>query len=146
MKTTRSFKLVRLLALALLATVVSAGLLSAEDFEGKFTLPCEAKWGLATLPAGDYSFRLNTVVAPYTITVRGENGNAMIMAWGNSDSGVSGRSELILVRRGKTGTVRALHLAEAGRIFTYAAPKGEPQLLAQTPVLIQRVPLSVSGK
>lgn len=45
MTNTRTSTLIRVVFLALLATVISAGLLSAEDFQGKFTLPFEAKWG-----------------------------------------------------------------------------------------------------
>ncbi len=58
MKQTRSFTTVRLAVFALLATVVFAGLLSAEDYRGKFTLPFEAKWGTAALPPGDYTFEV----------------------------------------------------------------------------------------
>lgn len=148
MTNTRTFTLIRVVFLALLATVVSAGLLSAEDFQGKFTLPFEAKWGLATLPPGDYAFRINPAVAPYTVQVQREGkGVAIITASdGRSESGPSGQSQLIVVRRGKKGTIRALQLAEAGVVLSYTAPKAERQLLAQAPELIQRIPLSVSGK
>jgi len=146
MTKTRIFTLIRMVFLALLAMVVSAGLLSAEDFAGKFTLPFEAKWGQATLPAGDYSFRLNTARSPYTVTVRGQDKAAMIMSEGTSTKGASDRSELVVVRRGRTGTIRALHLNEVGLTFFYVTPKGERQLLAQGPVLIQRIAVSVSGK
>jgi len=145
MEKTLNFRFFRLAILALLATVVSAGLLSAEDYVGKFTLPFQAKWGRATLPAGDYSFQLNTARSPYTVTVRGQDKAAMIMSDGTSNKDVSTRSELVVVRRGRTGTIRALHLNEVGTFF-YVPPKGERQLLAQAPELIQRIPILVSGK
>ncbi len=146
MTNTRTSTLIRVVFLALLAAVASAGLLSAEDLVGKFTLPIEAKWGLATLPAGDYQFNLNAAVSPYTVTVRGQDKTVMIMSGGVSSKDVSDRSELVVVRRGRTGTIRALHLKEVGRTFFYVPPKGERQLLAQGPVLIQRIRVSVSGK
>ena len=146
MEKTLNFRFFRLAIVALLATVVSAGLLSAEDIVGKFTLPFEAKWGLATLPAGDYQFNLNTAVSPYTVTLRGQDKTVMIMSEGASSEDVSNRSELVIVRKGRTGTIRALHLSDVGRTFLYAPSKGERQLLAQGPVLIQRIAVSVSGK
>lgn len=72
---------------------------------------------------------------------------AMITANGGRTRGkVAGPSALIIVRRGRTGFVRALRLAEVGATLEYQPPKGERQMLAQAPELIQRIPLSVSGK
>ena len=144
----RTSTLVRMVFLALLAAVASAGLLSAQDVQGTFTLPFEAKWGLATLPAGDYSFKLDTASGPHIATVRqGQRYVALINAnAGDTRGKVTGPSALIIVRRGRTGFVRTLRLAEAGRTLEYLPPKGERQMLAQAPELIQRIPLSVSGK
>jgi hypothetical protein len=58
MKSTRSLKSVRILLLAVLAAALSASLASAQDYEGKFTLPFEARWGMAVLPPGDYTFHV----------------------------------------------------------------------------------------
>jgi hypothetical protein len=148
MDKTLNFRFFRLAIVALLATVVSAGLLSAEDTIGTFTLPFEAKWGQAILPAGDYSFKLNTASYPSIATVRqGQRSAAFIMANAGLTRGkVDGPSALIIVRRGRTGFVRALRLAEVGATLEYLPPKGERQMLAQGPVLIQRIAVSVSGK
>lgn len=148
MNNARSFTLVRLVFLALLAASLSAGLASAQNYKGQFTLPFEARWGVATLPPGDYSFRLDTAVAPYMAHIQREGQTvAMIMAnGGSSDSSPSERSQLIVVRHGKQGTIRALQLAEAGRAFFYTVPKAERQLLAQAPELIQRIPITMTGK
>ena len=59
MKSTRSLNSVRILLLAVLAAGLSASLARAQEYEGKFTLPFEARWGMAVLPPGDYSFRVN---------------------------------------------------------------------------------------
>ena len=148
MEKTLNFRSFRLAILALLATVVSAGLLGAQDFKGTFTLPFEAKWGEAILPAGDYSFKLNTASYPSITTVRqGRRNVAFIMANAGSTRGkVADPSALIIVRRGRTGFVRALRLAEAGATLVYQPPEGERQMLAQGPVLIQSIPVLVSGK
>ncbi|MBZ5516459.1 MAG: hypothetical protein LAN62_16730 [Acidobacteriia bacterium] len=146
MNNTRSFTLVRVAFLALLATVLSAGLLSAEDYRVTFTLPCEARWGEATLPPGDYSMIVDTA-SPYKVTViRGENGRRFVLPMGINDHQFAGRSVLVLVRHGGQGTVRALRLTGPGLVFSYAPPKGESRLLAQAPELIQRIPVGASGK
>jgi hypothetical protein len=128
----------------LLATALSAGLLSAEDLKGTFTLPFEVRWGTAILPAGDYSFQLDN--SNYIVTIRGENQAAMVLSPSRRDDNQSGSSALIVVRHGKRGTVRALRLPEQNVVFTYPARKGEPPMLAQAPELIQRIPVVVSGK
>jgi hypothetical protein len=155
MTKTRTFTLIRVVFLALLATALSAGLLSAEDYKGTFTLPIEARWGSATLPPGDYSFTVNTAFANHLAKVTDQDGNwvAMIMASGTSERQFSGRNALFLVRRGRVGTVRALHLAtrgtdspKGGLVLYYSPPKSEPPLLAQAPELLQRIPVVASGK
>jgi hypothetical protein len=150
MNKTPRFTIARLGLLALLATVVSAGLLSAEDYKGTFTLPFEVRWGSAVLPAGDYSFTIDTARDSQRATVRWENGAAMVMPSSISDRQFDGHSALILTRRGHRGTVRALALAtpgtgsrKGGLVFSYAPPKGEAPLLAQAPELIQRIPVTL---
>jgi hypothetical protein len=58
MKSMRNFTLLKLAMGSLLAICFNAGYANAQTVAGKFTLPFEARWGQATLPAGDYSFRL----------------------------------------------------------------------------------------
>lgn len=177
MNKTRNLTIIRVVFLALVGTTLSAGLLRAEDYKGSFTLPFEIRWGNATLPAGDYTFTIETDKVPNLATVRGENRAAMIIATGKSDSQFSGRSSLLLARRGRTGVVRELHLAipglkpstsrqdvrvydrgklvsnvetqtpnQGGIVFVYSPPKGEPSMLAQTPELIQRIPILIASK
>ena len=143
---TRTSTLIRVVFLALLATVASVGLLSAEDYRGKFTLPFETKWGGATLPPGDYTLQLNTGVPPYTVRVSGDGAGAFISTWDVSNGKGSGRSSLIIVRNGPKGTVLALQLADRGMVFTYRLPKGERQMLAQKPELFQRLLIVASAK
>jgi hypothetical protein len=58
MKTMKNFTLLKLAMGSLLAICFNAGFANAQNVAGKFTLPFEAHWGQATLPAGDYSFML----------------------------------------------------------------------------------------
>ena len=172
-----TFRLIPVVFLAVLAMTVGAGPLCAENHKGSFTLPFEVRWGTAVLPAGDYTFTIDTDKGPNLATIRGDNGAAMIIANGKSDRQFSGRSSLVLARRGRTGVVRELHLAipglkpaysrqdvrvydrgtlvsnvetqtptEGGIVFTYSPPKGEPSMLAQTPELIQRIPILMASK
>jgi hypothetical protein len=61
----RSLKLLNLLALVALALCFSAGLGKAQDvYKGTFTLPFEAHWAGAVLPAGEYTISLPSTNAP----------------------------------------------------------------------------------
>jgi len=144
MTNNRTSTFIRVVLLALLTAVASVGLLSAEDSKGTFTLPFEVRWGKAVLPAGDYSFKIDNT--NYVITIRGENLAAMVLSPTPSPNKHAGSSELIIARQGKQGTVRALRLAEQNVVFSYPALRGEPPMLAQTPELLQRVPILFASK
>ena len=177
MNKTPKFNMIGAILLAVLGAALSAGPLRAEDLIGKFTLPIEARWGQATLPPGDYSFRINPEVAPYMATVSGPEGTFFLNAAASSDQKFSGRSSLVLARRGRTGVVREMHLAipglkpstsredvrvydrgtlvsnvetkssnQGGIALIYSAPKGEPAVIAQTPELIQRIPILIAAR
>ena len=148
MKSIRSLKSVRILLLAVLAAGLSASLASAQDYEGKFTLPFEARWGTAVLPAGDYSFRINTNnYSCIALVSQGGRGVAFIMPDTAASRGeVAGSSALIAVRSAGSYRIRALQLAEAGVVLEYSPPKAERQILAQLPVHFQRVPVIAAGK
>ncbi len=148
MKISQRFKSVRILLLAVLAVGLSAGAASAQTFEGKFTLPFEARWGKAVLPAGDYTFNVDPDTAPYIVVLRHKQKG---VAYVTTDSVISrdafsGSSALIAVRSGGKYRIRTLHLANAGVVLGYAFPKAERQFIAQAPVLLQRIPVSVQGK
>ncbi len=139
------FRTVRIVLLGVVAMLGSASLLSAVEYQGKFTLPFEVRWGKATLPAGDYTFKLNMDVHPYTVKVTGKDGAVFVPADGTYNDEVSGRSEFIVVRQRGTGIIRALRLAREGLVFTYRLPKGQLQLMAEDPLLIQRIPITIIG-
>jgi hypothetical protein len=148
MKSTRSLKSVRILLLAVLAAGLSASLASAQEYEGKFTLPFEARWGMAVLPAGDYSFRVDPSQNPCIGLVRqGTRGVAFVMADGGAGKGeVAGSSALIAVASAGSYRIRALRLAQAGVVLEYSPPKAERPILAEQLVLLQRVALIAAAK
>ena len=144
MKSTRSLKSVRILLLAVLAAGLSASLVSAQEYEGKFTLPFEARWGGAVLPAGDYSFSLDR--GHIALVRQGRRGVAFIATSKATRGEVAGSSALIAVASAGSYRIRALRLAEAGVVLEYMPPKAERQILAQQPMLLQRVPVIAVGK
>ena len=66
MKSVRSYIMIGCLAIA---AVVNAGLASAQVVTGQFRLPFAAHWGMATLPAGDYTFKLDHVNSQGTLAL-----------------------------------------------------------------------------
>ncbi|MFB3923014.1 MAG: hypothetical protein ACE145_14920 [Terriglobia bacterium] len=145
MKAIRNHEWLKVLLLAAFVACLAGGVASAQDFKGSFTLPFEARWGKAILPAGDYTFTVNLARAPFLTTIRGENGTVMVM-WQSADSRANlEQSELILVPRAGKYTVRALNVAGFGT-YSYGVSRGKQIVLAQNaePVLYRRV--RVTGK
>jgi hypothetical protein len=146
MKSIQSFNSVRILLLAVLAAGLSASLASAQEFEGKFTLPFEARWGQAVLPPGDYTFTVNDASSGKNIIVRGDSLTVIVFSNGGiSDYKDTEHSELIAVRSGGGYRIVALQLAPLGLSLQYMMPKTEREVLAQAPQLIQRVSVRMGG-
>ena len=71
MKTNRNLLVASILG-AVLAISLCAGLASAQlVFRGKFTLPYDVSWQSTVLPAGEYSFTMDSLARPVRIIVRG---------------------------------------------------------------------------
>jgi hypothetical protein len=146
MKSIQNHSWMKVLVLAAFVACLSAGLASAQEFKGSFTLPFDAQWGGTTLPAGDYSFRINTARAPYVAHVRGEQGSIMVLAQSISDRPSPGHSELVIANSRGKSAVRALCLAELGVVLSYgkSQPQGSALARHEEPILYRRV--SVTGK
>src|SRR5437870_2389992 len=120
MKSIRNWKLVKHLGLAALALCSFAVLGNAQAaYQGKFTLPVEARWGGSILPAGDYTFTLPSTAAPYVLYVRGEGKAAIIIAAAAETKVVSDHPQLNLVNTGDGYAVRALEAPALGLTFVY---------------------------
>jgi len=134
--------LLRFLGLVLLAVCFNAGHAGAQVFQGKFTLPFEARWGRATLPAGDYSVTLDSANPMCTLKLqRGNRVVAMILAQAK-DMNNSGRAELTVVR----GTVRALNLPSIGMVLQYAPHHFNHLTAPEERAIAQVVPVTTTGK
>jgi len=117
----RISSLIKFSGLALLAACFVAGHANAQVLQGKFTLPFQARWGQTILPAGEYSFKLDSVRPSCTLQLyRGRNAVAMILAQ-SYDWTSSGQAELTVVG----GTVRSLNLPDIGVVLHYAPQRAK---------------------
>jgi hypothetical protein len=152
-------------AFALAATVLSVGPAFAQrldkvNAQGKFTLPFEAQWGKATLPAGQYSFQAGRAQGgAQMISVSGETKGSQqtfVIVAAHDASTNANTSELVCIRQGHTGIVRALVLTNLGETMYFSIPKNERlmaktrsgktrTLVAQAPELIQCIPVEAAG-
>jgi hypothetical protein len=138
----RISSLIRFLGLALLAACFVAAHANAQVFQGKFTLPSQARWGQATLPAGDYSFTLDSVGTTSTLRLyRGRNGVGMILPQSYNKT-YSGRAELTV----EQGTVRTLRLPEIGIVLQFAPHRPKHLTAPEERQLAQLVPVAAVGK
>ena len=124
MKSTRSLNSVRILLLAVLAAGLSASLARAQEYEGKFTLPFEARWGMAVLPPGDYSFRVNPSHKPCIALVSQGRQYVAFITTNNTPGGeVAGSSALIAVRSAGSYRIRALGWQRRGGVSSTCSPR-----------------------
>ncbi|SRR6266568_1000400 len=134
MKMMGNLKFLSQLGLAVLALSLSPGLGRAQEpYKGKFTLPFEAHWGGAVLPAGDYTISMPTTAAPYLLFVRGEGKTVFLLAQGVSEEPASDDSKLIVINAAGTETIRSLKAGQIGLAFDYSMPKSKmPPMPAST--------------
>jgi hypothetical protein len=106
--------------LAISSTTLFTAAAQAQHVEGSFTLPYTVHWGLATLPAGNYTFEAPSSSEPFILTVRGKGTSAMIMAQGRTTLTANG-SSLQIANEGNGAVVSSLQLAPYGLIFQYGS-------------------------
>lgn len=127
----------------LIAAFVITGLANAQTVVGSFTLPYEAKWVMATLPAGTYQFTLEGRDSRFFVQ-NGTKGVALVLAFPSHITRVSNDSSLIVVRRGNRAVIQAVKLGCIGTVYDYSVPKDmKPALIAQERGFV-RVPITAS--
>jgi hypothetical protein len=141
------YRMLVIAAFALAAIGLSAIPASAQPVcKGSFTLSHEVRWQNATLPAGDYTFVMQSLASPSRITLKGPNGYQFITALVESKTD-SNRSMLIVENRGGRSTIAELRLSAIGRSFRYAVPKApENAEVAQGPVTREQIVVAVNAK
>jgi hypothetical protein len=141
----------RILAIAgvgLFGICASAGQAAAQTVAGgSFTLSHEIRWQNATLPAGDYTFSLNSVSVLKPMIIKGSNGSVFELAAVVSDRRIDGPSVLVLEQRAGTFFVRELDLAKADLEIQYTVPKTQrnEKVLAQSPASTERVLVAMAN-
>jgi len=127
-----------------LVSFLTAGFAGAKPREcvGDFTLTSETRWGTAILPPGHYTFELDE--ANDLITVRGQNRAVIFVSRHDEDNRVDSNALILASRDGKH-VVRALRLASERKVFFFAVPKETLKAVAQGPVLIERMPVTLNG-
>jgi hypothetical protein len=129
------------IAITLVAVCASANSASAQSaYAGTFTLTEEVRWGSATLPAGDYSFVLQSQGLPAKIVVRGSNGAHFVTTVSSDHQNWDRPSSLKIQRVGNTRVVSELYLAQIQLELRYHVP-GLPkdEQLAMGPVSTETV-------
>ena len=134
-------------AFAFAAVCASAVPASAQSAcKGSFTLSHEVRWQNATLPAGDYTFDMQSVNTPSRMIVKGPNGSKFIAAVVADEN--AGEDSMLIVENRATGSyVKELRLSAIGRTFRYSVPKAPKDVeLAQGPATTERILVAVNVK
>ena len=137
MKTNRKFTVLGLLVLGMLVAGFNA---KAAAFQGKFTLTSATRWGQAMLPAGDYSFTLDSDYPGSRVTIfRGTQGVALIQTPVVNHI-ESGRSEIVM----HDGTVREVNLPTIGVSLDYPTHNAGHRAAPQEPQLAKVIPVTAT--
>jgi hypothetical protein len=149
MKTHRN----RLLAMAVIGLVAigayaSPAAAQSSRSAGRFTLAHEVRWQGWVLPAGDYTFSLQSAALPALVTVRGPDGSTSILATATDATPKSRDSALTIERRGGARFVSEMYLADVGLHIFYRVPKipKSEQLLVQGPATTEQVLIAMAKK
>jgi hypothetical protein len=108
-------------------------------FKGSFTLTSDVRWGQANLPAGDYTFTLESNAIPARIVVRGANGSQFVLTSSRNLKSIDAPSNLQIVRRNGESRVSQLYLADLHMILNYERSKSKDKELAMGPVTTEQV-------
>jgi hypothetical protein len=165
MKTIRRLTILAGLSMAVLALGVTGAKaqqgpsLSVTNLHGTFTLPLDAQWGRMTLPAGTYTFQYGSINGSNYVEVEGAtkgspHGLINVQQPGSTSAE---KNAIVCVRAGDALVVRALEMPAIGQAANFAMPRGAQltaqrrigsanKLLAEAPMLIQRVPVTLIGR
>lgn len=147
MKSTLNRTLLKLAMGSLLAICFNAGFANAQQtMGGTFTLPFEAHWGQATLPAGDYSFLLEKGPNAKVQVIRAGKPVAFAVDRGYSTD-ASGAMSLTVVRNRAGYSVRDLNLPGIGKVLHYAPAQPKRDSAARERAIAQlTIPVTATGK
>lgn len=163
MKTIRSLMSIAGLSLAILvlgASGAKAQAVGTTHFAGTLTLPLETHWGPMALPAGHYTVQFGTQTnGARLVEIRGTAKNSpqgVILAGPLGDA--SGKANVVVcLREGNTLIVRSLEMPAIGKSIKFSLQHGTELMakngkhngyiqLAEAPMLVQRIPVTLNAK
>jgi hypothetical protein len=118
-------KFVYVSALTLSAFTFAPNLASAQNAAGKFTLIHSVRWQNATIPAGDYKFKIESRGTSEMLTlskVSGPAGGYMLLVNDVTSAKELSDSRLTVVARGGKHYVKEMELPELGIRLNFAVP------------------------
>ena len=145
MKVNRFFTVSALAAFALVASTLPA---AAQEVRGNFRLTREVQWQNATLPAGDYTLKMNSTSAMSPVFITGPRGSVIELSHVNSVEPSNRQSVLVLENHDGTLFVREMDLENVGVQVRYSIPKSartETQL-AKESGSTERILIAMSTK
>jgi hypothetical protein len=133
------------LGILIASCVFSAAANAEPSFVGKFTLPYEVHWGLAVLPPGDYSIRMDSTKAPAMISSVSGSMRVYTESPTTADN-ERGGTYLTITTQGNEHKVRSLNIPELGKTVIFAPlSRSEREAFAKAGQ-IEAVPVIVARK
>ena len=125
---------------SILAGTVAANAQTA--FHGTFQLTSAVRWGKTVLPAGEYTFTMNSVQSPIVIQSVGGKASAMEAPKSIADA-ASGGSYIFITGDGPERTVRSINLPPLGRSLVFE-PLTERERERVYAMVSQTIPVDVT--
>jgi hypothetical protein len=101
---------------------------------GTITFPVDTHWGMAVLPAGEYTFKVDSSGSFPLVIVRSVSGSAAALIYPDSQSMPDQAAPAGLVLEKKDGVtyVKSFYVEEVGLVFNYSMHKKKPAMMAKT--------------
>jgi hypothetical protein len=145
MKPNRNNSLLRTVVLSALVFLLLAGVASAQTVRGKFALPAEVRWGLATLQPGEYTFIAQGVEGNNMVQViRGGRVVALVMPFAHNPL-ADGPSALVIESSARGKTVSEIRLPDAGVALYYAPQRPKHGTAAEERETAQLIPITITA-
>jgi L,D-peptidoglycan transpeptidase YkuD (ErfK/YbiS/YcfS/YnhG family) len=105
----------------LFSIVMAAVLGNAQTaLHGKFQLTSQARWGKAVLPAGQYSFTIESTQQPVRMVIQSADGKTGAIAQAETSGQASpGGSYIFITGTGTDRMVRSVNLPQLGTALVY---------------------------
>jgi hypothetical protein len=140
-----NMKTVKMLAILTLAMCAFTAAANAQSVTGRFTLPYEVHWGTATLPAGEYTIRMDSLNTA-TLVQSVSNSQSFFTRMPTMDNNSKLPTSLVITSSRGERRVRSLNLPQYRRSLIYEPlTKAEREQLAKAGQ-IQSVPVFTARK